>query len=59
MPITDALGFVTPNNRLVRNPALAIDSVRGRLAVAWISWGADPADSYAGDVWVRVYLSSE
>jgi hypothetical protein len=54
IPIGQAPGFATAANRPVRTPVLAYDAPHNRLAVAWLAWGADLANSYAGDVWVRV-----
>jgi len=54
VPLGEAPGFATPPNRPVHTPVLAYDPAQQRLAVAWLSWGADPADSYAANVWVRV-----
>ncbi|HEU4328686.1 MAG TPA: hypothetical protein VFS21_36450 [Roseiflexaceae bacterium] len=54
IPIGRAPGFATAPNRPVHTPVLAYDPARGRLAVAWLSWGADLTDSYAAQVWVRV-----
>jgi len=53
VPLGEAPGFATPPNRPVHSPVLAYDQERGRLAVAWLSWGYDPADSYAAQLWVR------